>query len=239
MASATPGFGGVDIFNLGSNFEPQSGDNGSTSQDVAEVLDENGDLVGGCTNIHSQMLNYSATYFYCGSDLDTDFTLKIGQVIDNGSVDILITAIDINFSNDQVPEIVMTGKNSVGGNSLEPATTGNFDGYNMDLTTIIGNSVGGIGIPTIFTNSNANADEQSAGLSYTLNEVTTFDSSGVHFATNVNDGRVTASISYIGVPTLTTTGWTISDPLTQEVGNTEQNSSSITAFKGLARTVAP
>jgi len=237
MPDADVACAAIDVFNLGAFFDAQGGENGTPTQDIAEILDNQGDLSK--TEIFNQQLQYSQEYMYNGSDLDTDFLPKIGEVIDNGAVDISIDNISITFAPNEFPVINIDGHNHSAGNTHEPATTGKFDGFDLGLTALIGNLVGGKGVPDVLTNSNTDADYQSLEIAATATLVEKLGNSGEHFTGCYLDPRITVSATFTGTPVIVVpAGFRISDPISLENANDDQRSSSVTIFDGMDRTFA-
>jgi hypothetical protein len=126
-----------DIFGLNANFKRTTGNKVPENQ-TAEQLDEFGQLA--CSNQYGGKDNYSASYGYCGTDLAADFDLKLSEVVNAAGANKIIDSIEISFSVDGFAQVSISGHNHTDGNEHAPATSGNFDGFDLDLAKLIGSN---------------------------------------------------------------------------------------------------
>lgn len=232
MADKVVTYNAVDVLSLGANFGAVS--NGDTEQhEVIDRLKSDGELHSKVR--FNQIDSKPVTYEYLGSDLAADLTAKLGQVVNSEKV----TGITLTFRHKQAIQIAIECHNHPT-NAHAAGTTGEFDGYGLELSTLIGAGVA-YGMPTggkPWANSNTNASQIGLTLRYSCQHDEREGDTGEHFTSHDSNGQVEATAEFLGNPTLTTTGWTIA---TDDDQKSRQNAQgvTVTGSKGLTRTVVP
>lgn len=228
---------GIDTFALGDKFESQSGSK-TTSWDVPDRKDAKGDTVEIVTR--NEKYEFSQDYNYNGVDLATDLTakLKLGEtVIGVGTAKILIDEVSITFGEQAAVKIAIKGhnhdQNPHEGVCMSAGTT---TGVALDLASIIGAAVKAWDVPVDKPFANADTDSSPTSLSVNLkighDDVKGAD--GNHLVGASFDPMVEVSLDYVGAPTLTTTGWTVTSDETSN-GNQAFDTSKISAKRQLSR----
>jgi len=203
MADKAVDFGAVDTFSLGAGFEPQS-NNTPITKEVGRVLDENGDLAAQTT--FGTKTEKSVSYKYTGADLDADFTLKLGEVVAGYHID----SISFKFASQEAVGIDITGHNHAE-NAHAVGAAGDFDGYELALTALIGDAMAGWGVPANLPMANSDTDCDCIGVSlnYALTHKDNNGGAGTHWVGTDADGRVDGDMTFISTPTLISTGFTL------------------------------
>jgi len=209
------------------NIELQ-GSTESPSRSEANAADSNGDIAA--STMYDSVSEFSTRYksvsdtalvFY---DTASAIDFRIGKVI--GAK--VITSIEVSTQNTERPDITISGRNA---GSVADTSIRKFDPSDLAIAgtrkaTPIGASAD---TATKVTGARGTA---SADLSAVL------DSVGVLSDLDVHGGRVEASTDLVGVSgdpgASADTGWTMSAGPSEEKGNTEYGTGSITVFKNLA-----
>lgn len=221
MADKTVALGATDLFSIGGNFHAQSSSTEPYSTE-AVALAADGDV--SCTNTHDAGSNYSATYKYCGSDLDTDlgaFATAFGTVENS----ILVTGLDINFPGPgEQPEITITGHDHAV--NTHDALTNPPNVFN--IVAIIPDTIA-TGVPALIANTNADAEQVSGSLSFAVNHIDVESNSG-HWVGESITCRCDMTLDFVGVATLTAGNW-LQILTASSDGNEEIDTSSVTAHQ--------
>jgi len=225
MADKVVDMQATKLFSEHANFHAQSSSDNDL-QDYAVVPDADGDVAGGCEDAGSNKRNeYTGTTQYCGTDIVSDagvlFT-TFGEVANSKAVD----DITVTFRLDQYPEMTINGHNH--------DTNAHEALDDADVSSVIPGSTGGVGCPDIWSNAAANADPISVTVRFTLEHVDQNDADNEHFVGANKNFKAEVTAEYVGVPTLTTTGWKIDSENTAD-SNGEFDSYTITAHKFFAR----
>jgi len=220
MADKAPGGPqATDHFSLGANFAVQTSNNNDT-KDVYRAF--NGDGDEGCVTTFNNRNEYTASYVHCGSDLDTDLgTLLTAFGGQHNSIQ--VTDVSISFSADSHATIDVTGHQ-------HDSNAHSSDIGQANLVSVIPDGFGGVGVPAFWSNADANSTPVSATLNLTLEHFDQIGADGEHFAGANTRIRAELSVTYAGAPTLTTTGWTVSEEDLAE-SNEEFDTTAITADK--------
>lgn len=219
----------TDIFGLNaSNFHAQSSST-SIKHEFASQKDSNGDVGGGCESAATnETTEAQADYGYCGTDIVTDLGTMLttfGEVVEGYAVNELT----LNFSREKYPEASVSGHNHTQNpHAAMP---------NADVSDALPASVGGIGCPEIWANSaSATSGPIQVSVKFSLEHIDEQGDDNNHWVGTSQNFRVDVTATYLGAPTLTTTGWKI-DSQDSKDGVTEADKWSITAHKFYARNV--
>ena len=202
------------LFGEHANFKAQRSSDSDLSE-YAHVQDADGDTAGGCTSDAMDDRNeYSGTTQYCGTDIVSDagtlltsFGLLAGAKVP--------TEISFTFSRDNMPEMTIVGHNhDDNAHAASPAMRA------ADVSSVIPGSTGGVGVPAILENSDTDADPVSATVRFSLEHVDENGATNQHFVGNNKNFRCDITITYLGTPTLTTTGWIVPSLETADDNNT-------------------
>ena len=224
MADKTVALGASDLFDLvtiSSNFHVQSSSTEPYSTE-AVALTSGGDLA--CSSTHDAGNNYSASYKYCGSDLDTDagaLLTAFGAVRDSK----LITGLDISFPGPgEQPELTVTGHD----HGVNTHDSGTNPPNTFDVSAIVPDSIG-TGVPALIANTNADAEQVSGSLSFAANHIDVESNSG-HWVGESVTCRCDMTLDFVGVATLTAGDW-LQILTASSDGNEEIDTSSVTAHQ--------
>tara|TARA_R110000851_G_scaffold38116_3_gene98005 strand:- start:58 stop:729 length:672 start_codon:yes stop_codon:yes gene_type:complete len=223
MSDKNVDLGATDLFGLGGSFHAQSSSTDPFStEDVA--LSSIGDV--SCSNVHNSGTDYSASYRYCG----TNMVGGLGAILTGfGAVNngILVTGIDVTFSVGAQPEISITGHNH---------TTNPHAGTNAANSFDVSGafSGGSLGVVTVGTQANTNAEATGSSFSFSLNHIDVESTTG-HWVGESITARCDASVDYVGVASVTAAAWDQLLTATSD-GNEEIDTSSVTAHKFFAAT---
>lgn len=224
---------GVDQFGLGANFEAQSGTK-TTKWNTPERKDSLGDTKEIVTK--GESYDYSQDYEYNGSDLASDLTVKLAEVV-TGDDAILVDEVAITFAESAAVKISIKGHNHKENAHAGVCLSGDsVTGIDLDLANIIGSNIGSWDVPANMPFANSDTDSDIVGLSLTF-KVDHTDKSGYngeHLVGLSMNPMVTMSADYCGEPTLTTTGWTVESDETGN-GNQDFNTTKISAKRPLSR----
>lgn len=223
--------GATDVYSMGANWQVQSASEGDNDQ-LAQAQGSNGDVIAEET--YGQSLAKSATYKYTGTtDLWYDSSDTAGA---------LYSALPGNVKN----SILITSVNVVYGNSgdgLWPTVT--FEGTNWDTQAVTTDSnkyfptidlPAGPNCPELLTNGDTSGENVAIAASYTISaEVAeVLDTDGDHAIEATYNGNEELSLTHLGAPTLTTTGWKVTS-VTDNDENTDYPTTETTASKALTR----
>jgi hypothetical protein len=241
MAAGTPVFGtpGFIATDLGTDWVCQSQDSAS-NQDHAEAVGGDGDVIAEVK--YNTRLEGSETYVYNGSA--TDFgSASTGALAADGCLPgkyqataaVIITKVEINYApcaSGQRETVTFTYRSGLDADSSVYAPT---------LTAVLKTKQEGEGVPQdLLTNANA-ADSKCASATYAIEcqEGRTLSAAGEHLAGATYKGQESLNLSYVGLPSLTTTGWVVTSDQSATGGggktNTAYGTFSITAAKKLTR----
>lgn len=233
MADASVDKQASDLFSLGSNFKAQSSSS-RTRKDVAEALD----ALGGITDRDesNERSEYNAVYHYVGSDLATDFTGKVGEVLNSIKSDRVL----MRFRPQQAVEVEIGGHNHAQNAHVAASQSGDYGGFDLDLANLLPATHDGWDVPDGYPFANSNADATQIGLTlvFEVDHLDEVDAGGDHHVGGDSRGRVTAEIEFLDVPTLTTTGWNVdrNEPIDSNQGF---DRTLVAASKALTRTTLP
>ncbi len=238
MADKAVGLGATDIWALGADFACQdtSGSTGDQSQDIVTVLDGDGDQAAQ-TGFENKT-EFRASYKYTGTDLASDLAVKIGEIVESKFID----NISIKFETRAAVTVDISGHQH-DTNPHVTGATGTFDGFDMILSTLIGSSVAGWGVPDDkpLVNSDTDSIVTSMTLNFILEHIDDDDGvAGAHWVGSTINGHVECDMEFLGEPTLVTTGWLQASKGPSE-GNQKHDTFSYKFVYGtaLAATVVP
>ena len=235
MAGA-PVFGitGVLATDLGADWEPQSGDN-STAKTHAEAVGNNGDVVA--ENAHDSHDTGSETYVYIGDATDygsaTTGALDAAGALPGkylSTAAVTITAVEIDYSP------CASGQRETVTFSYSAGLTADSAVYKCSLTTTLTTKQENTGVPTLFTNANTDSKCQSTTYRIGCEEGRTLDKDGEYLAGATYKGQEAVNSTYIGIPSLTTTGWIVTSEGNGAKSNTGYDTYPISAVKKVTRT---
>lgn len=240
MADASVNLQANDLFNLGSSFEAQS--SSTVVQDtVSRIRDSQGGFItvanNGVNNTNT-VTRYTANYVYSGTDLDGDFTAKVGQVVNS----IMVDSITVTMEAEQPVKIDMTGHNH-SANAHIAATTGLFDGFNCNLTNLAGAAVTGWDCPALSSTIGIDSGSDSAitkiVLAYTAEHEDLVDKDGDHHVGTTFGGICNISLSFVGIPSFAA-GATMAENTDSDLkeANQSHDTTDIALSVELARTTA-
>ena len=223
------GFGAdTDIFAFADTNVELQGSTQSPSRSEAQAVDSDGDIAA--STMYDSVTEYVARYksvsdtalvFY---DTTAGVDVRLGKVINS----IVITSIEVSTSNTERPDVTISGRNA---GSVTDSNVRKFDPSDLAIAgtrkaTPIGASAD---TGSKVTGARGSASAEIAAV---------LDSVGVLADIDVHGGRVEASVDLVGVtadPAASAdTGWTMSAGPSEEKGNTEYGTGSITVFKNLA-----
>lgn len=225
----------TDVFSLGANFKAQSTSNPDLQQTVNRGADADGHYV---TSDESDSRNaYSCSYLYVGTDLGTDLVAKVGEVVNS----IMIDTITISLGAQAQVRVDVAGHQH-SDNPHVAAVSGEFDGYDLDLTgaDVLGATVQGawdISATAGFNNSNADADLIGVTLTFSSTVYDGVGRDGNHWTGANRLGIVTKTEEWIGVPVLSTTGWQVESKASTD-SNADFDKQTVSASKALTATTA-
>ena len=223
MSDKNVDLGATNLFSLGTSFHAQSSSTDPFSSEEL-ALASDGDV--SCSNVHNSGTDYSASYRYCGTNMVSDLGSVLTEFggVNNGK---LVTAIDFTFSVGAQPEISITGHNH---------TTNPHAGTNAaNVFNVSGAFSGGsLGVVTVGTQANTNAEATGSSFSFSLNHIDVESNTG-HWVGESITARCDASIDYVGVASVTAAAWNQLLTASRD-GNEEIDTSSVTAHKFFAAT---
>ena len=232
------GITGYLAADLGSDWEPQVGD-ATENHAHSEAVGNNGDVVG--ETAYDEHLSGTETYLYIGSAttygaattgaLDADGCLP-GKFLTTAAV--VITAVEIDYSP------CAQGKRETVKFSWSKGLAADSAVYKCSLTTQLATKQENVGVPALFANANADSKCQSATYTISAQEGRDLTKAGAYLAGATYKGQESVSATYIGLPSLTTTGWIVTSAPTTNAGsksNTGYDTYQLTATKAVARVV--
>lgn len=231
MADRTVDRQASDLFSLGANFKAQKSTSNQRS-DIVEALDTVGDIQAQTTR--DTRTEYEAVYHYVGTDLATDLALKLGRVAN----DILVDRIVLRFAEKEPVTVEIAGHNHAANAHAVSVTPGEFDGFELGLSELLGSSVAGWDVPADkpFANSSADSDQVALDLTFEAEHTDVQGHDGGHFAGASYRGIVILEATFLGAPTLTPgEGW-ITEAANDEDGNQDFDRHVRRARKVLTRT---
>lgn len=232
MADASIDLQGIDTFGLGAQFEPQSGSK-STKWKVSDRKSKIGDTKEIVSK--GESYEWSQDYEYNGADLATDLTVKLAEV--TGDDGILLEEVSITFAESAPVKISLKGHNHKENPHEGVCLSGDTaTGIALDLAAIIGDGVGGWDVPANMPFANSDVDSSAVGLSlsFKVDHTDKPGYNGEHLVGVCMNPMVTASVDYVGSPTLTTTGWVVESDETGQ-SNQDFDTTKISAKRPLAR----
>lgn len=226
----------TDLFALGSGFEVQSSSR-TLPAEVVEGMDADGDLSQ--QKEYQDRLEYQAEYEYAGSALETDFVAKVGKCLTGAASEvILLDRVTITLAPRKRVRLSLQGHNH-GQNAHAVSTTpGELDGYSLDLATLLGSAVGSYDCPDSkpWSNSGSASTTIELTLAFTTEHVDGEDKAGLHHVGRSHKGKVEATVKYLGAPTLTLTGWKMTQKPAFNDANQQLDTWTYVGSKALART---
>lgn len=230
MSDAAVGFGATDLFNLGANFKCQN----SNSEETSEVLsfaDANGH--GAMLDNCNTTTRHKASYTYSGTDLATDLAINIAKVHNS----ILVDKVSIRCQAKQPATIDIEGHQHSNNAHAASVTPGDFDGYDMDLSALIGAAFAGKHIPATLPMANSADDAACIGLTldFSAEHADVENEDGDHHFGRSHSGVLQVTEEFVGAPTLTTTGFTVESD-TDADQNRDGDRNTVRARKWLAAT---
>ncbi len=231
MSTITADRQATDLFSLGNKFKAR--------QSLSREMDDLARLLNSLGDVFTQTAVNGRTrsktvYEYVGSDLATDLTVKVGQVVNS----ILLDSVSLFFRKQQPVRLELAGHNH-DDNAHAAAGSGEFDGFGLELSTLIGANVGAFGAPQNkpFTNSEASARQVGLRLRYIAGHEDLQENDADHLTGTSFEGLVTARCEYLGEPSLDTTGWLLESYVVAE-DDQEFDRRVMLACKTLTRTTA-
>lgn len=237
--AGTPVFGitGFLATDLGSDWEPQGSD-GAENHAHAEAVGNNGDVVK--ENAYQEHLTGSETYLYKGSATDYG-TATTGALDAAGALPgkylstaaVAITGVEIDYSP------CAQGKRETVKFSWSKGLTADSAVFKPSLTTQLATKQENDGVPALFTNANTDSKCQTATYTITCQEGRDHDKDGQYLCGSTTKGQETVNATYIGLPSLTTTGWIVTSDINANAGtksNTGYDTYIVTAAKAVLRT---
>jgi len=221
---------------LGEDWEPQSSD-ATESHAHAEAVGNDGDVVG--ENAYDEHLSGSETYLYKGSATDYG-TATTGALDADGclpgkflaTAGVVITAVEIDYSP------CAQGKRETVKFSWSKGLEADSAVYKCTLTALLATKQENVGVPELFTNASTDSKCQTATYSIGCQEGRDLTKAGAYLAGATYKGQESVSATYIGLPSLTTTGWIVTSAPVADSGsksNTGYDTYQVTAAKKLAR----
>lgn len=231
------GTGAFLATDLGADWEWQ-GQDGATNADHAEAVGSDGDVVAETT--YNSHLSGTETYLYIGDATDYG-TATTGALDANGALPgkylataaVAITAVEIDYSP------CAEGKRERVTFSYSAGLTADSAVYKPSLTTALATKQENTGVPTLFTNANADSKVQSTSYKIEAQEGRDLTKAGAYLCGSTFKGQETVNATYIGVPSLTTTGWQVTTLQTAtgtgSKSNTGYDTYNVTAAKAVIR----
>lgn len=236
MAAGDPVFGaaGVLATDLGADWEAQTQDK-STALAHSEAVGNNGDVVAE-TGYDSHATG-SETYIYIGDATDYG-TATTGALDAAGALPgkyqstaaVTITAVEIDYSP------CAQGKRETVTFTYSAGLTADSAVYKPSLTTTLATKQESTGVPTLFANANTPSKAQSTTYRIECQEGRDLDKDGAYLAGATYKGQETVNTTYIGSPSLTTTGWIVTSTGGGAKSNTGYDTYPVSAVKRIART---
>ena len=218
----------TDFFGFGDTNVKLQGSTLSPSRSEAQAVDSNGDVAASTMydSVSEKTSRYrsvsdTALVFY---DTTAGVDFRLGKVINA----IVITSIEVGTSNTERPEITISGRNA---GSTSDANVRKFDPSDLAIAGTRKATPIGVTKDTV-TRVTGSRGTAQVDISPVLDSVEVLADIDVH------GGRVEASNDLVGVTgdpdAAVDTGWTKSAGVSEEKGNTEYGTGSITVFKNLA-----
>jgi len=238
--AGTPVFSSTGLLktDLGSDWEFQSAEGPGQSAGHAEAVSGDGDVVG--ESAHSKFSQGSETYIYTGSATDYG-TATTGALDANNALpgkyasttEVLITAVEIDYGPCAQGQRERVKFSWTKGPAADCAV------YKCSLTTALKTKQENEGVPALLTNSNADSKCQTVTYALTSEVGRDFDDAGEYLCGGNYKGQETLNATYVGIPSLTTTGWVVTvDPTGTGAGNksnTSYDTYNMTAAKAVVR----
>lgn len=205
MAEAVIDLQASNLFGLNANFKTQSS---STSEPRANAyaLDESGNV--SCQRNITDILNYSQTASYCGSDFVGDlgtFLTQFGDVQNSK----LVTGISISMNAGQYATITVDGHNHAGarahaaGLSVGYADVSDFLPHEATESFVAWN---GFGVPDFGMSLGDDASPISATVNFSMNHIDQTGEDGTHLVGKNITPRCELTMEFSGIPTSTSVG---------------------------------
>ena len=192
----------TNLFGLGAAFSTSASSTSTPETNVA-VNDEVGNVA--CQVNISDMINYTQSASYCGSDFITDLGTFLSQFGDaqTGTVAVAVTGLSINMTASGYVTVELTGHNHVAnahaaGLTLGYADVSNFLPHEATEAFI---SWDGFGIPAFGITVGTDASPASASVSFTMSHVDQTDETGAHLTGKNITPRCELSMDFSGLPT--------------------------------------
>jgi len=205
MADATIALEATNIFGLPSGFNTTSSGINVVETNVA-VNDEVGNVE--CQRNIADMINYSQSATYCGTNFVGDITTFLTQFgnAQTGTVTAVVTGISLSMSAQGYVTIDLTGHN----HAENAHAAGLTLGY-ADVSDFLPHEAGeafvawdGFGVPDFGVTLGDNASPSGASVTFSMNHVDQMDESGDHLVGKNITPRCELSMDFIGVPTSNT-----------------------------------
>ena len=214
--------GATDIFGLGSDWESQGAAKNETSQ-RATWTKANGDIGGDDTFGEDEKVTCS--YIYIGS------ATNFGAAFDSAGCNVgekpgsyLITKISIDYkpcSEGKRPVVTFEGVSGYSGDS-------NIYKPSLTLPTTPGE------VPDLVTNSDSSSEVTEADYSITVNYGDDEAANGDIIRGGTYGAEEAVNLKYYGIPTLATTGWSVTSS-SQDDSPKDYSTSSYALVRGVAR----
>ena len=202
MADAAIELGTTNLFGLGANFKTVSSTTGIAESNVA-VNDEVGNV--SCQRNISDMINYTQSASYCGSDLIGDlgkFLTEFGNFQTIG----VVTGLTLGLSATGYATINLTGHQHDTNPHASELTLGHADVSHF-LPHDTGESFvawDGFGVPDFGVTTGVDSSPSGASVTFSMNHVDQTDETGSHLAGKNITPRCELSMDFIGIPTSNT-----------------------------------
>lgn len=217
MADATIELQASNLFDLASEFKTQSSGTSTATTNVS-VQDENGNV--DCETNITDIISYTQSAQYCGSDFDTDFTdqrtspvpilANIGSVYDSK----MLTSVTINMTAGEYCTVDLEGHNhdtaahdagatpQSGGATRATALLlgiADFSGFFIAGAGL--SAWNGFGVPDMGIDLTSGASPVSATITCNVNHVDQIDETGSHLVGKNITPRFELSMEFSGIPT--------------------------------------
>jgi hypothetical protein len=217
MADAAITLQATNLFDLATEFKTSSSSTSTTSTNVT-VVDEVGNV--DCERNITDIVNYSQSAGYCGTDFDTDFTdgraapvpilANVGSVYDSK----MLTGVTINMTAGEYCTVDLEGHNH-DNDPHDAGATPQSGGATRATALLLGiadfsgffiagaglSSWDGFGVPSFGIDVTSGAAPSSATLTLSLNHVDQIDSTGSHLVGKNITPRLELSMDFSGIPT--------------------------------------
>lgn len=237
--AGTPVFGitGLLATDIGTDWEPQS-DDATKSQQHAEAVGSDGDVV--VEDDFDAHFTGTSEFIYKGSATDygsaTTGALDANDALPGkyqSTAQVTILSVEIDYGP------CAQGERERVRFTWSKGLTADSAVYKPTLTTALATKQENAGVPELLSNANTDSKITAATYSLSCQEGRVLDKSGAYLAGSTYKGQETLNLSYIGRPSLTTTGWIVTGDQSPTgagaASNTGYDTYNVTAAKKVTR----